>query len=161
LRERAGVLASRPLRAQIEDPGPTDPQPRRSVIDNLKTMRAVAHAALEKKGEQLAILDLEGKASYCDWFILVNGTNTRHVSAIAQGIVQSLKENLGQVPMGVEGMESGRWVLLDYGSGLVHVFLEPLRGYYDLDGLWMDATRVDVDGAAPEPSRLHSAQQLP
>jgi ribosome-associated protein len=124
-------------------------------------MRAVAHAALEKKGEQLAILDLEGKASYCDWFILVNGTNTRHVSAIAQGIVQSLKENLGQVPMGIEGMESGRWVLLDYGSGLVHVFLEPLRGYYDLAGLWLAATRVDVAGAAPEPTRLHSAPTLP
>jgi len=161
LRERAGLLASRSLRAQIEDPGPTDPQPRRSVIDNLKTMRAVAHAALEKKGEHIAILDLEGKASYCDWFILVNGTNTRHVSAIAQGIVQTLKENLGQVPMGIEGMESGRWVLLDYGSGLVHVFLEPLRGYYDLDGLWMDATRVDLDGAAAEPTRLHSAPRLP
>ena len=43
----------------------------------------------------------------------------------------------------------------------MHVFLEPLRGYYDLDGLWMDATRVDVDGAAPEPSRLHSAPPLP
>lgn len=124
-------------------------------------MRAVAHAALEKKGEQIAILDLEGKASYCDWFILVNGTNTRHVSAIAQGIVQSLKETLGEVPMGIEGMESGRWVLLDYGSGLVHVFLEPLRGYYDLDGLWMDATRVDVGDAAAEPARLHSAPQLP
>lgn len=123
-------------------------------------MRAVAHAALEKKGEHLAILDLEGKASYCDWFILVNGTNTRHVSAIAQGIVQSLKENHGQVPMGIEGMESGRWVLLDYGSGLVHVFLEPLRGYYDLDGLWMDATRVDLDGADAEPW-LHSAPTHP
>ena len=55
----------------------------------------------------------------------------------------------------------GRWVLLDYGSGLVHVFLEPLRGYYDLDGLWMDATRVDVDGAAQEPSRFHSAPHRP
>jgi ribosome-associated protein len=124
------------------------------------TMRAVAQAALEKKGEQIAVLDLEGKASYCDWFILVNGTNTRHVSAIAQGIVETLKQQHGQVPMGIEGMESGRWVLLDYGSGLVHVFLEPLRGYYDLDGLWMDATRVQVD-RVPAPPLFHSAPNLP
>ncbi len=159
MRDRVGLLASRPLRAQIPRRAEGAHETRRSTIDNLKTMRAVAQAALEKKGERIAILDLEGKASYCDWFILVNGTNTRHVSAIAEGIVETLKKDLGQVPMGVEGMASGRWVLLDYGSGLVHVFLEPLRGYYDLDGLWMDATRVDVDGDR-EPAMSQSASHL-
>jgi ribosome-associated protein len=128
-------------------------------IDNLTTMRAIAQAALDKKGEQIALLDLEGKASYCDWFILVNGTNNRHVTAIAEGIVETLKRETGLSPMGVEGLTSGRWVLLDYGTGLVHVFLEPLRGYYDLDGLWMDATRLEIEDL-PSRAVYHSASSL-
>ena len=121
-------------------------------------MHTIARAALDKKGEQVVLLDLQGKASYCDWFILINGTNNRHVTAIAEGIVETLKREDGLVPLGVEGMETGRWVLIDYGSGLVHVFLEPLRGYYDLDGLWMDAKRLDVtDGPKPRAYQTASA----
>lgn len=67
------------------------------------------------------------------------------MSAIAEHIIQSLKEH-GHRPIGVEGLEKGRWVLIDYGDVVIHVFEQPLRGYYDLDGMWVEAKRTLLDG---------------
>jgi ribosome-associated protein len=83
-------------------------------------------------------------ASYCDGFLLCNGTNRRHVRAIAEGILDDMRA-AGHKPIGVEGLDASRWVLLDFGDVLVHVFDEPMRGFYDLDGLWADARRLQVD----------------
>ena len=68
--------------------------------------------------------------------------------AIAEGIVDDLRK-VGHRPVGVEGLDASRWVLIDFGDVLVHVFDEPLRGFYDLDGLWGDAPRVEVDLSLP------------
>jgi len=124
-----------------------------STIEAQKIVRIAAEAALETKATELTILHVEGLTSFCDWFILCNGSNTRQIQAIAKRIVRNLKEQ-GVRTLGVEGMEQSRWILIDLGDILVHVFDDPMRGYYDLDGLWMDAPRVqledlDID-AAPE-----------
>lgn len=113
-------------------------------------MRLATQAALDKKAEDLVVLDVQGRVSYCDWFILCNGTSNRQVQAIANHVVESLKK-LGVRPMGVEGLPSARWVLIDLGDVVLHVFEEPLRGYYDLDGLWIDARRVGLDELGIEP----------
>lgn len=92
----------------------------------------------------MTFLDLTGVASYCDGFLICTGTNRRHVRAIAEGIIEDMRA-AGVRPIGVEGMEASRWVLIDFGDVLVHVFDEPMRGFYDLDALWADAKRVPLD----------------
>ena len=98
----------------------------------------------------MTILDLKGISSYCDGFLICTADNRRQVRAIADGIVEDLRK-LGVRPIGVEGMDASRWVLLDFGDILVHVFDAPMRGFYDLDGLWADARRVPLDLPAPTP----------
>lgn len=82
--------------------------------------------------------------SYCDFFILATGTSRRHVSAIAENVKDDLQEALGLRPLGVEGTQRSRWVLLDYGAFVFHVFDEEARDFYDVDGLWVDAERVPL-----------------
>jgi ribosome-associated protein len=95
----------------------------------------------------VTLLDLTGVASYCDGFVICSGTNRRQVRAIAEGIIEDLRA-AGVRPVGVEGLDASRWVLIDLGDVLVHVFDEPMRGFYDLDGLWADARRIPFDGSA-------------
>jgi len=121
--------------------GFSQPAQEDSTIDTHTIVRIAAEAALDKKATELTLLDVGGLTSFCDWFILCNGSNTRQIQAIGQAIVRSLKER-GVQPLGIEGMEQSRWILIDLGDVLVHVFDEPMRGYYDLDGLWADAPRV-------------------
>ena len=117
----------------------------------IELARIAARIAQEKKAEDLVLLELERKVSYCDFFLICSGRNRRQVRAIAESLSSSFKKELGLAPLSTEGMESGRWVLLDFGDIVVHVFEEPLRGFYDLEGLWQDAPRVELpDFAAPE-----------
>ena len=82
--------------------------------------------------------------SYCDFFLICSGRNRRQVRSIAESLSSTFKK-LGLAPLSTEGMEGGRWVLLDFGDIVVHIFSEePLRGFYDLEGLWQDAPRVDL-----------------
>lgn len=87
------------------------------------------------------ILNLTGICSYCDAFVICSGSNRRQVAAIADAVLTELRA-CGQRPLGVEGVEASRWALLDFGDVVVHVFDGPLRGFYDLEGLWVDAPKV-------------------
>lgn len=107
---------------------------------------ALCELALEKKAQEPVILDVEALVSYCSHFLLVSGTNSRQVRAIAQHLQAQGKKELGLKTLSIEGMENGRWVLIDFGDVVVHVFDKDMRGFYDLDGLWADAPRV----AAPD-----------
>ena len=107
---------------------------------------ALCELALEKKALEPVILDVEELVSYCSHFLLVSGTNSRQVRAIAQHLQAQGKKELGLKTLSIEGMENGRWVLIDFGDVVVHVFDKDMRGFYNLDGLWADAPRV----AAPE-----------
>jgi ribosome-associated protein len=111
-------------------------------IDTENIVRAAAEAAIEMKATDLTILDVRGLTSFCDWFVLCNGSNSRQMQAISNNILRQFKKNLGLQPMGVEGANSSKWVLIDLGDVIVHVFERDMRGYYDLDGLWIDAPRV-------------------
>ncbi len=98
--------------------------------------------AIEKKALDPVLLELKGTTSFTDYFLLCSGKSDRQVQAIAQAIVENLKKN-GIRPLGQEGMTRGRWILLDYGEVVVHIFLEAVRKFYDLEGLWIDAPRID------------------
>ena len=81
---------------------------------------------------------------YADIFILCSAGNHRQVQAIAHAMRHWAKHEHQLLPNGVEGVEAGRWVLVDFGAVVVHIFDEPLRGFYNLDGLWKDAPRLEV-----------------
>lgn len=87
---------------------------------------------------------------YTDLFVLCSATNRRQVQAIADEARRVAKQELDLPTVGVEGYESARWVLVDFGSVVLHVFEEPLRGFYNLDALWRDAPRLAVPEAEPE-----------
>lgn len=98
-------------------------------------------AASEKKALNLVVLDLQGLTSIADAFIICSGRSNRQVNAIADSIVARLKKHKIK-PLSVEGTGKGHWVLLDYGHVVIHVFYEPVRQFFDLEGLWADAKRI-------------------
>ncbi len=104
---------------------------------------ASARAALEKKAENVKILDLSQTSGFTDYFLLASGTSDRQVQAIADS-VRSVLGGEGFQILAMEGYSEGRWVLMDFGDVVVHVFLDALREYYDLEGLWADAPRVKI-----------------
>jgi ribosome-associated protein len=111
--------------------------------ERLERMRSLADAILEKKGEDLVALDVSEVSSFADGFLLASGTSDRHVRTIADAVVERARE-LGDRPLGVEGYDDGRWVLIDLGDLVVHLFQGEVREHYDLERLWSDAARVAV-----------------
>ncbi len=105
--------------------------------------RRIADLVVEKKGTDVVILDVRGKTSYADYFVIASGESDRQVSAMAENVVTKLKEE-GSRPVGTEGEETGNWVLLDYGEVVAHRFFTEVRAFYDLEGLWADAPRERV-----------------
>ncbi len=103
----------------------------------------IVEAALGKKALNLSLLDMRGMTSFTDYFFICSGTSDRQVQAIAEGIREAL-EGKGIRPLGLEGTLGGKWILMDYEDVVVHVFLEPVRQFYDLEGLWVDAPRINV-----------------
>lgn len=99
---------------------------------------------LERKAEDVVVLDVRRLTSYTDVFIIASGRSNRQVSAIGQHILTEMK-NKGVQAFSSDGMEEGKWVLLDYGDVIIHVFYEETRRFYDLEGLWADARRIDVN----------------
>lgn len=108
----------------------------------------IAEIGLDKKADAPVILEVSGLTSYADYFVLLSGQSDRQVVSIAEGIVDGLKAE-GTRALGVEGKERGHWVLIDFADVVVHVMHEDARAFYDLDGLWADAARVEVPGAPP------------
>jgi ribosome-associated protein len=108
------------------------------------TALAIARAALDKKAEDVTVLDVRGLTSYADYFVVATADSDRQASAIADHVEDTMKQ-LGVSKVGVEGYESGRWILVDYGDVVAHVMNRESRGFYDLEGLWADAPRFAVD----------------
>ena len=108
--------------------------------DNLRLDRCV-EAVLDRKAFDVVVLDLRGLVAFTDTFIICSGRSHRQVSAIAESVEQDLKAE-GIRPIGVEGLREGHWVLMDYGDVVIHIFYEPIRIFYDLEGLWSDAKRI-------------------
>lgn len=103
-----------------------------------------ASQILDKKATNVRILDVRKLSSLTDFLVLASGSSDRQVQAAAEAVHQGLKKQHDTMPLGIEGMKEGRWILIDYGDVMVHVFHEPVRQFYDLDGLWNDAQEVDL-----------------
>jgi ribosome-associated protein len=98
-------------------------------------------AILGKKALNVVALDVAEMTSYADVFIFCSGRSNRQVTAIAENIKTDLKKH-DIKPISVEGTKDGHWILMDYGHVIIHVFYEPVREFYDLEGLWIDAERI-------------------
>ncbi|HCS47541.1 MAG TPA: ribosome silencing factor [Candidatus Aminicenantes bacterium] len=102
-------------------------------------------ASQDKKAEDIIVLDLRDVSSFTDFFVIVTGNSTRQNTAIYESIEQELKKGR-LMPIGVEGRNLAEWILIDYGSFVVHVFSKQARGYYSLEKLWGDAPRLSYAG---------------
>lgn len=108
-------------------------------------VRLAAAAALDKKATDLDILAVADLTSIADYFILASANNERQAQAIADSILGRLKEEMNVKPLLVEGTTPGRWVLLDFGDFIVHIFTEDVRRFYGLERLWGDAPNVTAE----------------
>lgn len=119
-----------------------------------KQVEAAIQACLEKKAEELTILEMEkGSGAFTDYFVLCSGTNPRQVQAIADEVELRLK-GAGLHPTHVEGYKQAEWVLVDYVDFVVHVFSEKARKFYDLERLWKSATRLEPADLKSVPKKL-------
>lgn len=104
-------------------------------------------AAIEKKALAPVLLEMKGITSVTDYFLICTGKSDRQVQAIARSIEETL-EKIGIRPLGQEGAAHGKWILMDYNDVVVHIFLETTRSFYDLEGIWGDAPRIEFPSGA-------------
>lgn len=123
----------------------------RPTIDDVRQLCIVAAlAAVDKKGENTVILAVEPLLKITDAFVISSGTNARQVRTIAEEVEEKVKRAGGPAPLRIEGLDDARWILMDYGDFVVHVFLDEVRKFYDLERLWADAERWRFDdGSQP------------
>jgi len=106
----------------------------------------LTRAALDRKACDLVVLEVSEFTSIADYFIVCSGRSDRQVQSIAQGLEDDGSE-AGVKPFAVEGTQRGHWVLMDFSDVIVHIFYEPVRQFYDLDGLWGHAPRAKLPAA--------------
>ncbi len=127
-------------------------------VANDPQLNLFVKAVLGRKALDVVMLDVAKLTSLADTFIICSGRSNRQVSAIAEFVRTDLKKN-DLVPLSVEGLKEGHWVLMDYGHVVIHVFYDPVRRFYDLEGLWADAPRISTP--ALEDWRLLQSQEEP
>jgi ribosome-associated protein len=139
------------LQANDQRPTTNDQLPTLCIkkSDLKRQVTAAIQACLDKKAEELSILEMEkGSGAFTDYFVLCSGTNPRQVQAIADEVELRLK-TAGVRPAHVEGYKQGEWILVDYLDFVVHVFSEKARKFYDLERLWKTATRLEPSELKP------------
>ena len=128
-------------------------------ISDASLRRAIvaAKTALDNRGQDIVVLDMRGQTAIFDYFIVASGTSRRQLHAMSEEIDHALEDGLGDRRMGIEGYEESRWILLDYGDIVVHLFEPETRAYYAIEDLWGHAKRLvidfetmKIDWAAPE-----------
>jgi len=115
------------------------------VVDSEESLaRLCADGALDKKAENVVILDMRGISSFTDFFVIVSGTSDPQLKAIASSIRGRVRDVTGLRPIAEDGFPGSQWVIIDYGSVIVHVFHEEKRDVYALESLWSDARRINI-----------------
>ena len=112
-------------------------------LEQLEQVQRIAEAILDKKGEYVVALDMRELVSFADSFVLATGTSDRHVKTLADTVTERGRE-IGLKSLGREGYDDGRWVLIDLGDVIVHLFQQEVREHYDLERLWGDAPALAV-----------------
>lgn len=134
--------------ARIEDEEtPAAPAPKAARVRRSprlpKAVAAAVKSAQDKKAEDVVVLDLRKADGFTDFFVICTGTNARQINAIADGVRDTLKTDLGERPTLAEGADRSEWILLDYFNFVVHVFSRECRAFYALERLWGNADRIE------------------
>jgi ribosome-associated protein len=153
-----GSRKSKPkLRAR--EAAPT-PRARGDIGETRELAVTAMQAALDKHALEPVLIDVSELGSYTDFIGIVSGRSDRQVDAIADGICQAMKAR-GHRVYGQEGSGNGRWTLLDFGAFVIHVFYHPVREFYDLESLWIEAPRVKLvvppEATLRQPDALYGA----
>jgi ribosome-associated protein len=98
----------------------------------------------ERKAVNPILFEVDRLTSITDYFLIASGSSTRQVQAISRHLQKKMRE-AGLKPFGVEGEPEGNWILLDYGDVVIHLFYQPIREFYDLEGLWIEAPRIRLE----------------
>jgi ribosome-associated protein len=118
-------------------------------LESKKLALTIANAALNKQALSVEIINVGPKVDYADYVVICSGNSPRQVDAIINGVEADLKKEK-IYPLSIEGQKNSQWVLMDYGDVIFHVFEEQNRLFYDLENLWIDATRVPVKQTASD-----------
>lgn len=126
------------------------------ITESIDKAMVCARAAIDKKADRVKVLDLSELSGFTDFFVICSGSSDRQVQAIADSIEHEMALH-GFRLVSNEGHGEGRWVLLDFGDVVVHIFLEALRDYYNLESLWAEAPQVKIPSEfyGPSASRLN------
>ena len=144
------MTGERQLETARRASAPVPDAPGWADLDHVERAKLVADAAIDRKGLDLVALDAREVSSFADTFVLATGTSDRHVRAVSDSVKHAVAAR-GEQPLGTEGYDEGRWVLLDYGDVIVHIFQAEVREHYDLERLWSDAPPLSL-GLETEPS---------
>lgn len=113
------------------------------MIETKEKALSLARVAWEKHAQDPVLIEVKSSSDVTDYFLVCSANSDRGVKTIVESIEQKLKE-LGEKVIGIEGYSEGKWVLIDSADVVTHVFYEPLRDFYDIESLWIDAPRVDL-----------------
>ena len=134
--------------APTKDPNPMVSESRsirpHGTDEGRRLAAAAAKVALDNNGDDVMVLDVCSQSAEFDFFVLATGTSRRQLHAISEQIDDVLQKELGDRRLGIEGYEESRWIVLDYGSVVVHLFDDETREYYDLESLWADGTPIPL-----------------
>ena len=132
------------MKPLAEEPAIADPVPDLNTRHqrSLQLALAAARTAADNRGQDIAVLDMRPMTSEFDYFVLATGNSRRQLHAIGDEIDHTLEDDLDDERLGIEGYSDSRWILLDYGSVVIHLFDVETRRFYALEDLWDEAQRV-------------------
>lgn len=114
----------------------------RHTLEGLELARYIVDVVEDRKAEDIVLLDLRPDTVIADFFVLATGTSDRQLRALADYVREDIKENLREIPFSMEGTPESGWILMDYGTVIVHLFAAEQREYYDIEGLWSQVANV-------------------
>lgn len=111
-------------------------------METQQLLNLITETALDIKALELSVFDMEGKSAISDYLVICHGTSTAHTQGIADNIALTLKKK-GEMPLGIEGLNEGRWILIDYNTVIIHIFLEEVREQYNLEEIYQTFPKRD------------------
>jgi len=112
-------------------------------MEGLDKALLASEVIMERKAVDPVLFEVTGLTSIADYFLIASGNSSRQVQAIGRHLQRTMKEK-GYRAYGVEGEQEGQWMLMDYGDLVIHIFYQPVREFYDLEGLWSEAPRIGL-----------------
>ena len=128
------------MASTVEDSTSSTAQPERS----LQLALAAARTAAELKGREVVVLDMRDQTQLFDYFVVATGTSRRQLHAMSEEIDHVLEDELKDKRMGREGYDNSKWIVLDYGTVVIHLFDDETRQFYSLENLWADAKLIEL-----------------